>query len=136
MIAIVDILFRGGIIHVGVAAECRFYQKVKKWPKKHHRELASMLAHLKTIHEALCLGAAVEHLRFGFVHPEPMGILALDQKGGGSGLKETRLYIFPHTEKKHLYAITIGDKASQSDDITYCKDLVAQVLAGTQTTTG
>jgi hypothetical protein len=63
-----------------------FVRKLRRWPKKHKRELAAMLSHVEVIVMALQDGAKVEHLDFGFVHHEPGGVLALDQRGGGSGL--------------------------------------------------
>jgi hypothetical protein len=79
-----------------------FQRRLKKWPKKHGRELAAMLANLQTVQDALRSGAKVEHLAFGFVHREPGGVLAVDQKGGGAGLKQTRLYVHPHPPKSSI----------------------------------
>lgn len=101
-----------------------FARKVKKWPKKHRRELAAMLANVEGLFTALSSGAKVESLRFGFVHAEPGGVLAVDQKGGGSGLKETRLYTYPHVASETLYLITVGDKGTQGEDVRYAKAFV------------
>ncbi|UUO06159.1 hypothetical protein M4951_22720 [Blastopirellula sp. J2-11] len=102
-----------------------FDRKWKKWPKKYSREMNAMLDHLRIVHEALECGAAVEQLQFGFIHREPSGVLALDEKGGGSGLKATRLYVFPDKDTKTLHVITVGDKNTQGADIKYCKGYVA-----------
>lgn len=88
-----------------------------------------MLANLATVHESLNRGAKVEHVRFGFIHAEPMGVWAIDQKGGGQGLKQCRLYVFPHQESLELVLITLGDKASQHDDIKFCKMLVTSLVS-------
>jgi len=53
-----------------------------------------------------------------------MGVVALDQKGGGGSLQETRMYIFADDETKKVYLITIGDKNEQHSDIEYCKNFV------------
>ncbi|MCK4401958.1 hypothetical protein KAW08_06630 [bacterium] len=68
----------------------------------------------------------------GFIHHEPIGIKAVDQKGGNKKikLKQTRLYIFPYTEEKVLYALTIGDKQSQKEDIKWCQDFVKKIKGG------
>jgi hypothetical protein len=98
-----------------------FTKRVKRWPKKYRRELGAMLANLQTILSALQAGSKVESLEFGFVHHEPGGVLALDQKGGGAGLKPCRLYTYPHVDEEVLHVITMGDKNSQSEDIKYAK---------------
>ena len=62
----------------------------------------------------------------GFIHNEPDGIIALDQKGGKQKVKlqQTRLYIFPNVEAKILYLLLIGSKQSQGKDINYCRKFV------------
>ena len=96
-----------------------YEKRVEKWPKKHRRELKAMLDNLDTFVGALNKGAKQEHARFGFVHPEPGGVLAIDQKGGGAGLKQTRLYIFPEKRPQIIHLITLGDKDSQKADIRF-----------------
>jgi hypothetical protein len=85
--------------------------------KKNPRELEAVLnnliryvSQLKQSKNAFCVQA-------GYLHPEPRGVVALDQKGGGPALQETRLYVYPDEGKRILYLITIGNKKSQSDDI-------------------
>ena len=104
-------------------------KQLNRWPNKHKRELGAMLANLKTVYLALRSGASVESLQFGFVHTEPGGVLALDQKGGGAGLKQTRLYVYPQKSAQVVHVITIGDKASQSADVAYAKAFVDGVKA-------
>ncbi len=101
-----------------------FSKQLKKWPKKHSRELAAMLANLQTVLLALQCGATVESLTFGFVHREPGGVLALDQEGGGAGLKQSRLYVYPHKPSQIFHLITLGDKSTQPRDIAYARAYV------------
>jgi hypothetical protein len=109
------------------------YEKgVKKWPKKHRRELVAMLNNLDTFLGALNAGASVEQVKFGFIHPEPHGVLAIDQKGGGSGLKQTRLYAYPQKNEAILHLIIIGDKTSQKSDIEFCTHFVSTLIAESQ----
>lgn len=68
---------------------------------------------------ALNSGANLEHTKFGFMHSEPRGIVAIDQKGGGAGLKETRLYLYPDKSSHLIHLITLGDKSTQKADIRY-----------------
>ncbi|NTU73937.1 hypothetical protein HGB07_07325, partial [Candidatus Roizmanbacteria bacterium] len=64
----------------------------------------------------------------GFIHHEPNGVKAIDQKGAikkGMGKpKEARLYTFPDTDAYILYLITVGDKNSQTTDIRDCTQFV------------
>jgi len=101
-----------------------YQRRIKKWPKKYKRELGAMIGNTRKVFLALCGDASVESLHFGFIHFEPGGVLAIDQKGGGTGLKQTRLYAYPHLREQILYLITMGDKKSQSDDIAHAKAFV------------
>ena len=101
------------------------YQKrYRKWPKKYHRELKAAHDNLDTFLKALQKGQRPAEAKFGFIHPEPGGVLAIDQKGGGQGMMETRLYVYPDEAKQCLTIITLGDKQTQHDDIAYCKSFV------------
>lgn len=105
-----------------------YEKRCKTWPKKYHRELKAMGDNLDTVYKTLCMGAAVEQLQFGFLHNEPCGAKAVDQKGGGQGLKQTRLYFYPDKTRKVLHLITIGDKKSQTTDINLCKKFISGLL--------
>ena len=96
-------------------------KRVKKHQKKHSRELQNIFDNLDTFFKCLQAGASSGQIHRGFIHPEPSGVLAIDQKGKGSHLKEFRLYIYPDEESETLHLITLGDKNSQSDDIQLCK---------------
>ena len=60
----------------------------------------------------------------GFLHHEPMGVVAVDQKGGGGNLQETRLYTYADAAGELLYLITIGNKGDQPSDIEFSKEFV------------
>jgi putative component of toxin-antitoxin plasmid stabilization module len=105
-------------------AEAEYEKRVGKWPKKHRREFGAMHDNLDTFLKALQRGAKLEQIRFGFLHPEPRGVLAIDQKGGGAGLKETRLYTYPNKTAQLVHVITIGDKSTQEADIKYSCEFV------------
>ena len=107
--------------------ETEYEKLVKKWPKKYRRELEAMLDNLDTFHKALCQGMSLEQIPFGFVHQdEPKGILLIDQKGAGSGVRQTRLYIYPDATMKILHLITVGfkEKHLQRKDIQYATEFV------------
>jgi putative component of toxin-antitoxin plasmid stabilization module len=63
----------------------------------------------------------------GYLHTESMGILAIDQKGGGVNLQETRMYIYADDASQVVYLIAIGDKSTQNSDVEYSKDFVRQL---------
>lgn len=107
-----------------LSPEDDYLNRRKKWPKKYKRELLATHNNLDTFVKALNAGACPIQAKFGFVHAEPAGVLAIDQKGGGQGLKETRLYIFPDVTERVVYLLTMGDKSSQSKDIANCTEFV------------
>ena len=84
------------------------------------RNLKRYLAHLDISNHS-------KQLQAGYLHPEPGGVVAIDQKGGGGNLQETRLYTYADDAKKVVYLIAIGDKASQHADIEYCKEFVSSL---------
>jgi hypothetical protein len=108
--------------------EAEFGKRATKWPKKHHRELLAVYDNLDTFATALRSGAKLEQIKFGFMHSEPRGIIAIDQKGGGAGLKETRLYLYPNKSSQVVHLITLGDKSTQKADIQYACDFVGDLL--------
>ena len=67
--------------------------------------------------------------QLSFVHCKySLGIVSMDQRGGGGGLKTSRLYAFPDENEQVLHALTLGDKDSQSDDVRFCTQWVEHHL--------
>ncbi len=85
---------------------------------------------------ALNQGAKLEQIKFGFIHSEPRGVLAIDQKGGGAGLKQTRLYTYPHRASQLVHLVTIGDKDSPKADIKYASEFVHRLTLAEQDSNG
>jgi hypothetical protein len=104
-----------------------FERRLKRYEKKHPRELAAVLDNLDTYFKTLAGGTKPKQAVFGFVHAEPGDVVAIDQKGGGRSLAQTRLYVYPDVARETLYLITLGDKKSQRDDIAVCQDFVAKL---------
>lgn len=106
------------------------FSRAAKWySKKHTNEFIAVTANLDKYFNALQnLGNPLQ-ITAGFIHNEPDGIIALDQKGGKQKVKlqQARLYIFPYLKEKVLYILTIGDKRSQSNDINYCRKFVRKI---------
>ena len=98
--------------------------------KKRPRETKAVHDNLDTFFNALIAGAKPQQIKAGFIHPEPCGVLAFDQKGGGPNLAQTRLYVYPNATTEILHLITLGDKNSQRDDIQNCKAFVAELRKG------
>ena len=102
-----------------------FERSKKHYDKKRPAELAAVLRNLARLLEQL---NALPHCRAaqaGFLHHEPAGIWALDQKGPSrTKLQETRLYVFPEEESKALHIITVGNKNSQAADLRCAVDYV------------
>ncbi|HEY7313836.1 MAG TPA: hypothetical protein VH643_31085 [Gemmataceae bacterium] len=106
-----------------------YERQFRRYEKKHPRELEAVLRNLQTYFEALRAGNKPLQIKYGFVHVEPDGIFAIDQKGGGLGkLAQSRLYVYPDTDTEILHLLTIGGKGhEQRNDIQQCKDFVAQI---------
>ena len=111
-----------------LALSADYERRHKRYVKKRPRELKAALDNLDTFFKALQRGAKPQQIKTGFIHPEPQGVLAIDQKGGGPGLQQTRLYVYPHEETETLHIVILGDKGSQSEDIEFCREFVTDLL--------
>jgi hypothetical protein len=98
------------------------FERRRKWyAKKKKNELDSVLNNLDILLSSLNQGRKLRPFVYGFTHPEPGGVIAVIQKGGGRRLAETRLYLYAVVENKTLWLLTIGDKSSQGDDVKDCE---------------
>lgn len=100
--------------------DARYYER------KHPNELAAVLRNVKRYAALLEAAPNPRAVQAGFLHGEPRGVVAIDQKGGGGNLQETRLYTYADQAKKVLYLITIGNKNEQSGDVQLSKDFVEE----------
>lgn len=107
----------------------QFKRDHRRYEKKHPEELKAILNNLDTYVRALKECGFPILVKAGFIHKEPMGIKALDQKCGGirRKMRETRLYIYPNIDDKTLVLLSIGDKRTQSRDIEQCKKTVREL---------
>ena len=101
-----------------------YEKRVRKWPRKHRRELLAVHDNLDTYKKLLDSGTPVEQAKFGFIHTESSGSLAIDQKGAGPATRETRLYFYPEKPTRTIHLFTLGDKDTQKEDNDYCKACV------------
>ncbi|MGA3284370.1 MAG: hypothetical protein ABSD57_07930 [Verrucomicrobiota bacterium] len=105
------------------------YVKDQKWyEKKRPNELAAALYNLKRYVQQLNAAPNSKAFTVGYIHPEPHGVVAIDQRGGGGNLQETRLYVYPDEARKVLYIITIGNKDEQPSDVQFCNDFVGSLV--------
>lgn len=104
----------------------QYIRDYKNYEKKHREELNAVLNNLDSYFKALNECGSPNLIKTGFIHNEPMGIKALDQKGGGrkTKLPATRLYVYPNIEEGSLVLLAIGNKQTQGRDIEYCKKIV------------
>ena len=96
----------------------------RHYSKRHPKELAAILRNVQRYRALLKTSLNSRAVQAGYLHPEPGGVVAIDQKGGGANLQETRAYTYADDEKKILYLITIGNKSSQGSDIALSKNFV------------
>ncbi|MEI7732235.1 MAG: hypothetical protein WCO56_21850 [Verrucomicrobiota bacterium] len=96
----------------------------KHYAKKRPNELAAVIRNLGRYVALLNVSKNSKSVQAGYLHTEQSGVLAIDQKGGGGNLQETRLYTYAADETKTVYLIAIGDKSAQHDDVEYCKRFV------------
>lgn len=110
----------------------RYLRDYAYYQKKRPDELAAVLDNLDTYFKALRRLNNPLQVTAGFIHPEPDGIIAVDQKGGGRRvrLRQTRLYVYPDTKMAILHILAIGDKTAQKNDINLCRDFVKKLKEG------
>ncbi len=101
-----------------------FASKFKRFKKKHCLEAKAVLNNLDTYLTALQAGAKAVLIQAGFIHREPQGVVAIDQKGAQGKPKQTRLYVYVVEMNNTLHLITIGDKNSQQRDLADCRKYV------------
>ena len=109
-----------------------YQRRCLEYMKKHQNEFVAVADNLDTYFKALNhLGHPLQ-VKAGFMHNEPDGIKAIDQKGGGQKIKlqQTRLYIYPDVDTRTVYLLTIGDKGSQREDIRFCREYVRKEIHG------
>jgi hypothetical protein len=105
-----------------------FNRDYKWYAKKRPRELAAVFANLKRLEKMLNLSPHSQLIVAGFIHPEPQGVWALDQRGSMGNLQATRLYCYAESSRKNLHLLAIGSKDTQSADIFRVIEIVKSIL--------
>lgn len=101
-----------------------FDSRFKRFEKKHQEEAKAVLNNVDTYFRTLESGCNPINIKAGFIHDEPEGIKAIDQKGGKGKLMQTRLYVYPDAATMILHVISIGTKVDQKSDIKECQDYI------------
>lgn len=101
-----------------------FESRFERFKKKHPEETKAVLNNLDTYMATLNAGTNPMNVKAGFIHHEPDGIKAIDQRGGKGGLMQTRLYIYPDINTKIVHVISVGDKTDQNSDIQECRKYI------------
>ena len=104
-----------------------FAGRFRRYQKKHSNETAAVMNNLDTYLRTLNMGVKPELIQASFIHREPQGAVAIDQKGVKGSPRQTRLYVYSFVASTTLYLITIGDKNSQKRDIQDCRQFVTSL---------
>ena len=94
-----------------------YLRDLRWYMKKRPVELAAVHRNLERYMILLARSPSVRSVQAGFLHPEPHGMVAVDQRGGGGRLQETRLYCYAHNGSRIVHLLGIGDKSSQPADL-------------------
>jgi Lhr-like helicase len=110
----------------------QYIRDYKYYAKKHKEELKAVLDNLDNYLKVLQECNSPLLIKRGFIHMEPMGIKALDQKSGKTKrkLQATRLYVYPDKETHSMILLAIGNKNTQSTDIERCKNMIRAIKGG------
>jgi len=104
------------------------YLRDQRWYlKKRPHEFAAVAHNLQRYMNLLAVTPQARAIQAGFIHPEPHGMVALDQRGGAGHLQPTRLYCFAEARTRRVHLLAIGDKASQAEDLARLQP-IAQTL--------
>jgi len=95
-----------------------YLRDLRWYTKKRPAELAAVHRNLERYMTLLARSPAARSVQAGFLHPEPHGMVAVDQRGGAGRLQETRLYCYAHSGSRTVHLLGIGDKSSQSADLS------------------
>ena len=106
----------------------RWEKDHKHYEKKRPDELAAVVRNLQRYLELVKSAKNSKCVQAGYLHTEQAGVVALDQKGSGGNLQETRLYVYADDETQTIYTLTIGDKDSQHSDVEFCKSFVVELF--------
>lgn len=95
----------------------RFLRDARWYARRRPGESEAVMRNLTRYQQMLHLAPNPRTIRAGFIHPEPHGMVALDESGSRGSLQATRLYCHPDAARKILRLLAIGSKATQTRDL-------------------
>ncbi len=106
----------------GIEKATGYDNKFKKYSRKHEAEASAALNNLQVYVDVLNDTNNLQLAnKLSFVHSEPEGIVAIDERGVESEkkgkLKATRLYVYAAVINQTVHLLGIGDKDSQNQDL-------------------
>ena len=112
----------------------QYNRDFKHYSKKHPEELKAVLDNIDTYLKLLNSCDNPAFISVGFLHNEPDGIKAIDQKGSKSKqkLQQARLYTYAYSDNNILYLLGIGGKTSQGGDIQKYRKYMRSLKQGGQ----
>lgn len=105
-----------------------FKRDERRYKKKHPHEYDAIMVNLDKYFCVLQKSNYTHFITMNYLHPEPDGVIAIDQKGKSKyRLQQTRLYAYPDSSKKVLFLLAIGSKSGQSRDVNNCRKMVREI---------
>lgn len=101
-----------------------FSTRYRVYEKKRPRELAAVLENFNRYFNALNAGVNPLQVKFGFIHSEGKGVIAIDQRGHGRNLAQTGMYLYADMDSQTLHQIALGDKTTQKHDVRLSHEFV------------
>ena len=95
----------------------RLSRDLHRLTRRHPREHAAILRNLQRYLTLLNNSQHPRLIQAGFLHAEPQGVIAIDERGGGGNLRALRLYTYADEANRILHLLSLGDKDSQSNDL-------------------
>ena len=109
-----------------------YIKRCKDFGKKYPHEVRAVGRNLVTMVSALENGAKPEQVKsFGFIHGNyDYGIVSIDETGHDkpSKPKALRLYAYACEDEQVVYAMLLGEKDGQQNDVKLCKRFVSEKI--------
>jgi hypothetical protein len=94
-----------------------YERRFKDFQKSKRDQLKAILRNFERFWQMLEDQPQARLITANFIHDERHGVISIDQQGYKPKQPPTRLYLYPRQKSCKLYAITIGDKRTQSQDV-------------------
>ena len=109
----------------------RLSRDLYRLTRRHPREHSAILRNLQRYLTLLNNSQHPRLIQAGFLHTEPQGVIAIDERGGGGNLRALRLYTYADEANRVIHLLSLGDKDSQSNDLRALSTLLKQLKIDT-----